>query len=139
MSTLWEQFAKSLAEIKESPPPESSAAAVGKQDELEFEKQLERDKRETELLGLKQDISERKEYAKKTFRLICIWLTGVFLLLLFQGFLGTNPSFLEFSNGYKLLIKFNLADNVLIAVVGGTTASVIGIFVYVVKYLFSKR
>jgi hypothetical protein len=140
MSTgsIWEQLSKRLSEIKES-PPKGESSGVGQAEELAFEDEIEQDKRKTELLGLKQDIKERKTYAQQTFRLICVWLIGVFFLLLLQGFLGPNPTYIKFPSGYELNIKFNLADNVLIAVVGGTTASVIGIFVYVVKYLFQKR
>jgi hypothetical protein len=136
--SIWEQLTKRLSEIKEL-PPKGESSGVGQAEELAFEDEIEQSRRKTELLGLKQDISERKAYARKTFRLICGWLIGVFLLLLLQGFLGENPSYVRLPNGYVLNIKFNLADNVLIAVVGGTTASVIGIFVYVVKYLFQKR
>jgi hypothetical protein len=138
MTELIEQVKKKLAGISEPPPVVNPSSNVGKQDEAAFERQLELEKRRTEILSLRQDIKERKEYARKTFRLIKIWLGGVFVLLLLQGFSGTEPSSVNLPNGFVLHLKFNLNDNVLIAVVGGT-ASVIGIFVIVVKYLFSKH
>jgi hypothetical protein len=140
MSKNPQSLHKLLQRIKESPPPEQESEIVGKQEERAFREQLECDKLAAEIAGIKQDIEERKSYASKTFRLICYWLAGVFALLLFQGFLGENPSYnIKLASGFEWKIKFNLGDNVLMAVVGGTTVSVIGIFVYVVKYLFSKR
>jgi len=139
MPGLLEEVKKKLAGIKESAPPEKASSSAGKQDEVAFKEQLERDKLAAEVRGIQQDISERKKYAHRTFWLICFWLAGVFLLLLLDGFLGANATSLHFKDGNTLDLKFSLGDNVLMAVVGGTTASVISIFVIVVKYLFSKH
>ncbi len=99
--------------------------------EAEDEK-YEQDKREREAeleaQELKQNISERKKYASKTFRLICWWLGGVFFLLFLDGF-----------NAYWLPFTFQLKENVLLAVIGGTTLNVIGIFIFVMKYLFNPK
>lgn len=78
------------------------------------------------LVGLIQDIKERKIYARRAFCLVSAWLAGVFFLLLLQGFLSSSG-------------VFDLADAVLLAVVGGTTLNVIGIFLVVARYLFPKR
>jgi hypothetical protein len=138
MSAL-QDLQKLLQGIREKAPSESESSSVGQADETAFEEKLKRDKLKIEIQGLRQDISERKCYASKTFTLICCWLAGVFLVLILQGFLGGDQSVFVFPSGHEIKIKFCLGDNVLIAVVGGTTASVIGIFVYVVKYLFSKH
>ena len=138
MSTL-NDLLKSLLWIKETTPSEAESLSVGQADEMAFEERLRRDKLQAEIVGIRQDIKERKEYARKTFKLICFWLAGVFILLIIQGFLGAGQTSFMFPSGHELKIKFSLADNVLIAIVGGTTASVMGIFVYVMKYLFSKH
>ncbi|HEY0009326.1 MAG TPA: hypothetical protein VGB55_11425 [Tepidisphaeraceae bacterium] len=72
---------------------------------------------------LKQDIRERKAYADRIFRLISLWLAGVFWLVIAAGW----------TKG-----EFKLSDRVLITLLGATTASVIGLFVIVANYLFPK-
>lgn len=120
---------KQLSKIIEPALPESEESKrAGRADETAYLEQLEIDKKREELRGFGQDIDERKKYAKKSFKLVTRWLIGVFFLLLFQGFLSTNE-----------YVTFKLPESVLIAVVGGTTASIIGIFVVVANYLFPKR
>jgi len=79
------------------------------------------------LRGLSQDIDERKKYAHRTFCLIASWLAAVYLLLLLEGFEGLPRSY------------FYLDKTVLITVVGTTTASVLGIFIVVMHYLFPAK
>lgn len=96
----------------------------------------------TELEGLKQDIKARKRYARCIFRLIVWWLVAIFLLLLLQGFLSGNKIEVLWPpplNWWKTHIGFRLADSVLLALIGGTTANVLGIFVLVVRYLFPGK
>jgi hypothetical protein len=81
----------------------------------------------TRLRGLSQDIDERKKYAHRTFCLITCWLGGVFLLVLFQGFDGTATS------------QFYLDKTVLVTIISSTTASVLGIFIVVMHYLFPAK
>ena len=73
-----------------------------------------------------QDRSERKTYAGRIFRLLIVWLAVVGSILLLHGF---SP-FTRFNN---------LSDAVLMTLIGSTTASVVGIFVIVAKYLFPQR
>ena len=121
MSAIQDLF-KAIQGIKEATPSESESSPFGKADEMAFEEELKRDKLHLEIVGLRQDISERKNYASKTFKLICYWLAGVFFLLLLQGFFGGDQTLFVFPSGHELKIKFSLGDNVLISVVGGTTA-----------------
>ena len=72
---------------------------------------------------LRQAREERKKYAARIFWMICIWLSWLMLLFVFQGFLGLR--------GW-----FSLSDVALVAIATTTTASVIGIFFLVVKHLF---
>jgi hypothetical protein len=117
-----------------SPPPDDlSVIAAGNlppsapdDKALEEEMVFERAKKGVELDSLKQDLAERKSYAKYIFILICAWLGAMFLLLAIQGALSPHH-------------WFGLSDGVLVAVIGGTTINVLGIFIIVVKYLFPKR
>ena len=72
-----------------------------------------------------QDRSERKTYAGRIFRLLIVWLCVVASILLLRGFS-------QFS-------LFSLSDAVLMTLIGSTTASVVGIFIIVAKYLFPQR
>lgn len=81
--------------------------------------------RRARLTGIVQDIEERQRYAGRIFWLVVAWLSGIFALLLLQGFFGPNH-------------WFNLDDAVLIAAIGGTTINVIGIFIVVARYLFPR-
>ena len=86
-------------------------------------KQVAIDEAKAKLRGVKQDTEERKTYANKIFKLICVWLLAVFGILVAQG-----------SD-----CGFELSDAVLLALIGGTTANVLGIFIIVAQYLFPKR
>ena len=125
-----------VAKISEAIDEKKLNPDAAKDEELEFTDQVELERKVAELQGLTQDIEERKIYARKIFRLIACWVAGVFIILMCQGFLGRSQQTTD-KNGSKL--GFNLSDSVLIAVVSGTTASVIGIFLVVANYLFPKR
>jgi hypothetical protein len=92
----------------------------------EEEQDLESQEYLAHIRGLIQDMAERKKYAGRIFCLLAIWLIGIFLLLLFQGFLSPHN-------------WFSLDDKVMIAAIGGTTVNVIGIFVVVARYLFPQK
>ena len=93
---------------------------------LQETKAYELAKKDVELEGLRQDLKERKDYAKKIYELIRWWLIGMFALLVAQGFLPETK-------------WFNLGEAVIMAAIGGTTLNVLGIFIIVVNYLFPKR
>lgn len=76
-----------------------------------------------ELDGKSQDRVQRKEYANRIYCLLCCYLACVFLLVLLSGF---------------CCIQFALSENVLLMLLGTTTANVIALFAIVPKYLFSK-
>jgi hypothetical protein len=87
---------------------------------------LDKQARRAQIISIKQDIEERKKYAGRIFSLLSLWLIGLFVLLLLQGFLSH-------------LHYFSLPDAVLLATIGGTTLNVIGIFIVVARYLFPRR
>ena len=63
---------------------------------------------------------QRRDYAERIFDLMVWWLLGIGGILLLQA----------------LSSKFHLSENVLLGLIGGTTANVLGIFYYVAKFLF---
>lgn len=130
-----------IAAINEPSTPDSGGVDL---DNANFISQVEREKKREELTGLIQDRTERKTYAGRIFRLICCWLCGVFTLLIISGFGKSFPQELQLAIGnnlysFKGKIAFEISDGVLLAIVGGTTATVLGLFAIVANYLFPKR
>lgn len=74
-----------------------------------------------EVKSLRNDTKARKKYAEKIFQLAWIWLAGVSILLLMQGF---QP------------LGWHLADSVLVTLVAGATAGVLGLMASVLAYIF---
>lgn len=72
-----------------------------------------------ELEGRKQDRKQRGGYANKIFILLCSYLGLGLIILILIGFGAMT-----------------LSDSVIIALLTTSTANVIGIFVFVAKYLF---
>ncbi len=83
--------------------------------------------RACELQQINNIITARTEYAEKVFLLVKRWLIAVFLILAIQGMFH---AFWE---------KSPLSDQVLMALIGGTTLNVIGIFTIVANFLFPKN
>lgn len=81
------------------------------------------DRRE-DLENKKQNRSQRKSYGNKLFVFLCVYMILVFMILFFCGF---------------SLFGFTLSDTVLITLISTTTANVIGIFAFVVRYLFPAK
>jgi hypothetical protein len=94
--------------------------------DADYESQIEHDKLDREHKTLQnrafaQNISLRGKYAALIFGLTFLWLAGVYLMLLFEGF--------HFHG-------FNLTEKEVLAAITSTTANVIAVLVIVVKYLF---
>ena len=83
--------------------------------------------RRLKLVDYQQDIQARKDFANKLFYLIVLWLLGVFYLIAMSGAQAGN------------VMRLTIPENVLLATIGGTTASILGLLFVVVKYLFPKR
>ena len=75
----------------------------------------------------------RKEYIEKLFWLIAIWL-GVVVLFVFMS--GYSSNLLNNPDCRINCARFKLADSVLIAFITSTTASVLGLFYLVAKWLY---
>lgn len=76
---------------------------------------------------LEQNRAERKKFATLLFQLIIGWLIAIGLILFAQGM------------GYFMVWKFTLSEGVMLALIGGTTVNVLGLFLVVVKYLFKAE
>lgn len=90
---------------------------------LEEQGELDSAAHAEELASAKQDRGERKLYAARIFYLMCVWLALLFAVLALEGWEAGG---------------FHLEQGVLLALIGGTTANVLGIFVLVARYLFWK-
>lgn len=99
----------------ESMPPDAKV--------LYEEQSLLNTKRIEDIEDQKQAREQRKEYAKSVYKLIVWWLVGIGVLLLLAGF------------GY-IFGFFHLPDSVLLAIIGGTTVNVLGLFAIVMRHLF---
>lgn len=80
------------------------------------------EKLKEEIEGLKQDRLQRKVFGYIIFGFMCLYMLAVLGLVYLQGF-----------------EKVHLEDNVLIALLTTSLASVIGVFNFVAKYLFPNK
>lgn len=85
------------------------------------QKSLELELKNEELTDKRQNREERKKYAKWIFWLLVAYVVVVMVLLYFCGFHLTT-----------------LSESVLVTLLSTTTVNMIGIFIVVTKYLFSK-
>lgn len=88
---------------------------------------LDKQRKAAELEDFRQEIDLRKDYCRKIFTLVSVWLAFVGLVIFLAGLGWVGP------------YPFNLATSVLIALVTTTTGSVIGIFLIVARHLFPRR
>lgn len=75
----------------------------------------------------------RKEYVPKLYVMIVGWLFAVASFVFLTGF---SSDFINNPDCQLNCVRFKLSDNVLIAFITTTTATVIGLFVIVAKWLF---
>jgi hypothetical protein len=95
-------------------------------DDIDKETKLvELDLRKEFLIGNKQDREERKRFSDNIFKLLSIFLGITIVIVMLAGF--------------HRYIDFELSDTILIALLTTTTANVIGIFLFVVKYIFKAN
>jgi hypothetical protein len=95
-----------------------------------------------DILDLQQDRNERQKYADSIFKLVRIWLVGVSLLVVLSGLSSTQ---INFDNSDIPVIhrvyfrpQFQISDKILLAIIGGTSVNIIGLFVIVTNYLFNS-
>jgi len=98
-------------------PEEKSALEKYGREEIEDLHRIEDFRRK------RQKRVQRRDYADRIFNLMVWWLLGIGLVLFLQA----------------MSDEFHLTENVVLALIGGTTANVLGIFYYVAKFLFRPR
>jgi hypothetical protein len=89
-------------------------------------------------------MAARRMYAKCAFCMVIGWLILLFVILFLQGFLGNSDKgmTMEYHGAtlsFSQPVRFSLPQGVLIALVGGSTVSVLGFFAAVLNYLFPSR
>ena len=108
----------------ETQPDEPSRALL---ESLEDEKKLQ------EIEHRQDEHEQRIDFAYKIYWLSCIWLAVVIAVVVIAG-LGCVP----FASNNQC-IPFNISDSVLITLLTTTTATVLGLFISVLNYLFYKK
>lgn len=130
-----------IAPIPLKPSAQNIEAAQKETDSYERLGNAKADAAEEYVKVLKQDREERGKYADKLFNLICTWLIVISLLIIGSGYKNDLDTTITNSSG-KIIRetttppRFELSDKVLLALIGGTTASILGLFVIVANYLF---
>lgn len=153
LSPLDESVDQALAEISEAAEDEIQAVAAaaeetdpdgslafGEMVALEVQAKKSDIVHEDELHGI------RKIYTGKLFALTCVWLSFVLLFVILTGLRtsihipmrGARPLAVAINSDCPDCwnIYFSLSDKVLIAFITSTTATVVGIFLIVAKWLF---
>jgi len=101
--------------------------------------------RDLRLADLQDYYTQRRKYIPVLFKFMVAWVVGLLALLVLSAFQPPFTGLDEFE-GWDLIwvagrsvnwvFSFQLSDAVLMALVGGTTANVIGLFVVVARYLY---
>ncbi|MDX1920790.1 MAG: hypothetical protein SFU25_08680 [Candidatus Caenarcaniphilales bacterium] len=94
--------------------------------------ELERIKKNLENRDLEQSIKFRRELTSKIFRVIKIWLGFIGFIVLLNGAKGCGIPLT------KTVFNWHLSDNVMIALLGTTTITIIGLFATVTNHFFNK-
>lgn len=125
---LAEEYINSFNDIDEI---NASQLELDRLDEIYRNEQVyaENSANQAHLKQLLQNIDERKRYASRIFWLVCGWL----------GFVGAIVVISGIEGHVFWGIKFSLPESVIIALITTTTINVIGIFLFVMRYLFSTN
>lgn len=113
--------AKDISDLLGSIPAPQNVSQTPDIETVEEEEDLEKQQKKAIILGLTQDIEERKTYASRAFWLVVVWLVFIGIVIILQGF---------------NLWSFTLTPAVLVTLIGSTTSGVVGIFLIVTRYLF---
>lgn len=86
------------------------------------QEQIKTSMQKEELAGKKEDRKLRAKWAERIYGFVSLYMLAIFFILFLCG----------------LPLNFSLSDNVLIVLLGTTTANVIGIFMVVATYYFYR-
>lgn len=137
-----------LSAIKAEPISDGSDALA----QGEFNK-YRSERLQAELDDFKSEVENRRVYTSRLFWLMVAWITVVLGILIATGIeappspvdnagaaAASPPASLAPEPGVAHWIgAFKLSDAVLMTLIGGTTANVIGLFLVVAAYLFPRR
>ena len=87
---------------------------------------------EERIQNLTQNRTERKIYADRIYNLVTGWLVFIAFIIFLNGFAIQGP-------GTFTRTGINLSDDIILALIGGTTVNVLGLFFVVLKYLFNPK
>lgn len=90
-------------------------------------------KLQNENAELELNIELKKQYSNNIFAFMCVWTIFVFIIIFLDAFTYTPE---KTSLLYEKDISFDISDNVLVTLIGGTTISVIGLVGFVIQGLF---
>ena len=96
-------------------------------------KRLEIELKQQELLQRKDEHKLRKKFSSRLYRLICVWLFVLMIILL-----STATSCIKIWPTNQCT-DFVLSDKVIITLLTSTTVTVLGLFVTVLKYMFGNN
>lgn len=95
------------------------------QDDEAYERRVRHAFLARELKQIDEIVSSRKAYADKIFDLVVWWLVALGVVVVLAGF--------------KDKTNFDLDSKIILALIGGTTLNVLGIFTIVTNFLFPKN
>ena len=87
---------------------------------------------EERIQDLTQNRTERKRYADRIYKLVTTWLIFISVVIVLHGITIQGP-------GTFVRKGLNLSDDIVLALIGGTTLNVLGLFFVVLKYLFHRE
>ena len=74
----------------------------------------------------RKDQQDRELYSERAFLLAINWIVVVMLILVADGCVTIDD-------------YFEISDSVMVTLIGATTATVLGLFAFVMKYLFHRQ
>ena len=100
--------------------------------------------KEEELQKLKDDRELRKMYANKVFWFICVWSALLFFILFLAGFKTISIVTFAWVPFYGVMkanfsSSFALSDNVIMTLLATSFIEVLGLFHFVMRYLFDGK
>lgn len=109
-------------------PPSAIVDETAQKEETDYEKA----KKDLQLEDQRHYVDARKKYSRWIFGLVVFWLIGLLTIIVASGYANTT---LPVGDG----VGPKISDNVLIALITGTSANIIGLLTIVILYLFPKR
>lgn len=135
MLSLQDVIAATVRIIAEPIPAKRDDLAEAEVQDLEKARSI------AELRDFTNEVENRSKYTSRLFWLMVGWIVVVLGILIASGVEvpPIMPDDVKLTAFGRWVGSFRLSDPVLIALIGGTTANVIGLFLVVANYLFGPR